>query len=331
MRTAFAAAALVFAASTAGAEPPPASFFGELPAKLSMTHVFTDLVKLTPAKGMLAYDVNVPLWSDGARKQRWLKLPRSGRVEFDATGPWKFPVGTTLVKQFDLETAPGKLTRVETRFLVLERHGWVGYTYAWDDDQRDATLTSQPREHVYQVHDAAGGVHEQRWKFPSRGDCLRCHGAAAGGTLGVRTWQIHRDGQLARWNAAGVFTRDIGDESRYEAYPANPASDASAPLERRARAYLAVNCAQCHFPSGPVPIGMDFRYDAVDLGAIGVRPISGDLGAPDPFRIKPGDHASSLVWLRMTSLDPNWRMPPIASQLVDEDGAELIRAWIDSL
>ncbi|HEX3135832.1 MAG TPA: hypothetical protein VHX44_19880 [Planctomycetota bacterium] len=64
------------------ARPPVEPFLGlptaaneAMPALLSQTGVFSDIAALTPAAGLLPYEVNAPLWSDGARKQRWLLVP----------------------------------------------------------------------------------------------------------------------------------------------------------------------------------------------------------------------------------------------------------------
>src|SRR5436305_1846052 len=46
-----------------------------LPPTLAETGAFSDLVKLTPAAGIIPYELNVPLWSDGAQKMRWFCLP----------------------------------------------------------------------------------------------------------------------------------------------------------------------------------------------------------------------------------------------------------------
>src|SRR5207245_980345 len=56
----------------------PATINGSLPPVLSQAGAFTDLVNMVPATGLIPYNVNVPLWSDGAAKTRWLALPFRG-------------------------------------------------------------------------------------------------------------------------------------------------------------------------------------------------------------------------------------------------------------
>ena len=43
---------------------------GTFPQRLSDTGIFRDLATLSPETGLIPYDVNAPLWSDGARKTR---------------------------------------------------------------------------------------------------------------------------------------------------------------------------------------------------------------------------------------------------------------------
>jgi hypothetical protein len=66
------------AAFTPGARPylnMPADDQGEKPALLSQTGAFADTRTLTPAAGLLPYDLNVPSWSDGADKPLGVTQP----------------------------------------------------------------------------------------------------------------------------------------------------------------------------------------------------------------------------------------------------------------
>ncbi|MHC4952887.1 MAG: PQQ-dependent sugar dehydrogenase [Planctomycetota bacterium] len=144
--------------------PPPGA---EPPAHLSATGLFSDLANLTPVAGLVPYGVNAELWSDGARKRRWIALPGNATVDFHATGAWGFPTGTVLVKQFDLETSPGTLTKVETRVLVLRSSGWAGYAYRWNESGSDATLLEDGETGVYTITDASGS-RNQTWSFHRR-------------------------------------------------------------------------------------------------------------------------------------------------------------------
>jgi hypothetical protein len=68
--------------------PPPAS--RPFPALLSQVRAFRDLATLAPATGLVPYDVNSPLWSDGAVKTRWIALATNTHIQFASTGEWTF-------------------------------------------------------------------------------------------------------------------------------------------------------------------------------------------------------------------------------------------------
>jgi uncharacterized repeat protein (TIGR03806 family) len=307
------------------------------PQRLSETGLFQDLEVLIPAAGLHEYEVNSPLWSDGAHKRRWLATPR-GPMGFDPTEAWSFPVGSVLVKHFELETSVGDPTsrrRLETRVLLHEDGGWAGYTYKWNDEQTDAELLGGRLVETYLITDpfATGGQRQQTWTYPSRTDCLQCHTPAAGQILGVRTRQLNlalgAENQIDRMLDLGVLTGATPGAS-YESYP-DPA-DGTRTHADRARSYLAVNCAVCHLPSGPAPTGIDLTWGVPEnsMGLIGVRPSHGDLGLGDPWLVRRGSKETSVLWERMRRLDGD-RMPTVGSHEVDAVGVEVVGAWIDTL
>ena len=329
----------VFRLQTLGGNPPPQV----IPPTLSATGLFANTTSLTPAPGLIEYDVNAPLWSDGAIKRRWLALPGAEQIIFNASGPWTFPVGTVLVKHFELELVagnPGSRRRLETRVLVHQQSGWAGFVYKWNAAQTDADLLPNARiSDTFTITDtsAPGGQRLQTYGYPSRNDCMDCHTAAAGHVLGPRTLQLNgdfdypaaRDNQLRSWNNIGLFTTNIGPHGVFDAH-ANP-SDPSAPIEARARAYLAANCAMCHLPGGPAPGGLDLRsgIPTSSLNVSGVRPSEGSLGLVDAFRVKPGVKESSVLWERVRRRN-NVQMPPLATNEVDPVAEDVLGQWIDS-
>jgi hypothetical protein len=66
----------------AAADRPLLTSARQLPPLLSQLGVFADLPSLRPAAAMVAYEVNSPLWSDGADKFRWFLLPPGGRIGY---------------------------------------------------------------------------------------------------------------------------------------------------------------------------------------------------------------------------------------------------------
>jgi glucose/arabinose dehydrogenase len=105
---------------------------GGYPLTLSATGLFHDLADLTPAPGLLEYDINVPFWSDYAQKRRWFTIPNgTSQMTWSRDGNWIFPTGAVWVKHFDLELTrgnPATRKRLETRLLVKNSTGAYGVT-----------------------------------------------------------------------------------------------------------------------------------------------------------------------------------------------------------
>lgn len=297
---------------------------GVVPTALSETGCVDPANPAAPAEGMISYEVNSPLWSDGADKSRWFAIPDGTQIEVNSDGTWTFPVGSVIVKQFRDGDTP-----METRLLVLHDDGaWTGYSYAWNETGTDATLLTGSSTAVF------GDVD---WAYPSRAECLRCHTTAAGNVLGVRTEQLNGDhtydelgggtyNQLDALDAMGFFATSPGSADTLPAWP-SPTGTASA--TDRGRAYVASNCAFCHLPDGTGGGTMDLRYATsfADMGICGADPINGDLDVDGAVLFDPGSPDTSLIALRMGSVDAH-RMPPLGTSLVDDDGLAAVRDWI---
>ncbi len=310
----------------------------KIPPKLSQTGLFASLAPLKPAPGLLEYEVSAPLWSDSAEKRRFLALPANTKIAFARRGPWTFPVGTILVKHFEIRTSAAATAKLETRVLVHEKQGWAGYTYVWNQAQTDADLSLSPKTVRLAVFDPRSGSRRtQNWTFPGMSQCLQCHNAAAGFVLGVRTAQLNRDhdfggvtdNQIRAWNHVGMFAGEVPHPMWLDRLA--PLAATQVPLDRRVRSYLDANCAQCHRPGGPAPGSMDMRFETplLAMNLFGVPPHE-DLGVPGARRIAPGAKEKSVLWLRI-GLTGKDRMPPLGTNVVDEVARRLIGAWIDGL
>jgi len=321
--------------------PPTAA--GPLPALLSQTGAFADTAAMKPAPALIAYEVNAPLWSDGAEKYRWISVPWGKKITFAAEGPWTFPKGTVLVKHFDLvvdhRANPPRRQRIETRLLVCDAQGGIyGASYRWRTDQADAELVRQVLREDLPIH-TAQGQQTQTWLYPDSRQCLICHTPVSGIVLGVQARQLNRpvsypsgitDQQLRAWNGLRLLKPAL-DESAIGKHPqlVDPA-DAKQPLEQRVRSYLDANCSSCHLP-GVTVAKFDARFQTplARQGLIGGRVVN-DMGIKDAAVVVAGRPQQSVLLQRLQATDPT-KMPPLGREVVDPAAVELMAQWIASL
>ena len=320
----------------------PPEVTGAIPKLLSQTGAFVDVSNLTPSRFLVPYDLNVPFWSDGAEKSRWVCVPPGEVVHFSATGEWIFPPGTIFVKHFEIatnETNPSVRRRLETRLLVCDDLGGVyGVTYKWRADNSDADLLETNLTEEIGIKTATG-VRTQPWYFPSRADCQTCHTPNAGFVLGVKTRQLNRDfkypdghveNEIVAWDKLGLLDTEV---SRADAklFPSLARSDDPArSLEDRARSYLDANCANCHRPEGTVA-GFDARYDTplAKQNILGGHVLI-DQRIDRARVVAPNDIWRSILLMRVNTAD-GYKMPPLARNTIDPAGVKLLRDWIESL
>jgi mono/diheme cytochrome c family protein len=218
---------------------------------------------------------------------------------------------------------------VETRIVVKQDDHWTGYSYAWNDGQTDAVLVGRGGMDRTYLIKTAQGTRPQSWHYPSRTECMFCHSRAAGFVLGLNTMQMNTSQQLAKLSAAGVFQKPPDLDKQHPAYP-DPFG--SAPLEERARAYLAVNCAMCHVSDGGgnARIDLAFATKLADTRMVGERPIHDAFDIADSLLVAPGDPDRSVLHQRLRRRGTG-QMPPTSTGMVDEAGARLVADWILSL
>lgn len=291
-----------------------------------------------PARGVIAYDVNVPLFSDHADKHRFVRLPPGSKAAYKAEGPFEFPVGTVLVKTFAYakdKRDPSQGERLlETRLLVRRPSGWIGLPYVWDEAQSEATLryAGGAVDGVSWTH-GDGGRRTLRYLIPNANQCKGCHESGGRGKmapLGTTAANLNGRGQLAAWKRAGALA---GLPAKAPAFPLW--HDKAAPLALRARAYLDVNCAHCHNPSGPADTaGLDLRFTQADSLKIGINkpPVAAGIGTGGrSLDIVPGHPEKSILLFRMESVEPGVMMPELGRRVTDEEGVAVVREWIASL
>jgi hypothetical protein len=289
------------------------------PTNLSQTGCFSlsSPKHPVPHVGLVPYDIVSPLWSDGALKRRWVGLPDGQSMSLASNGSWSAPVGSIIVKEFDIETTPGNpATRrpVETRFLIHDATaGWKGFSYRWNAAGTDATL--QPADYAETINWTLDDGTAHPHVYPSRQHCNSCHYSAMGPMLGLRPEQLQRwmdyDGVIAQ-QLPTLAALGVGPNSTTP--PLVSPHEPSETAEHRMRGYMAGNCQHCHNPQY-ISI-KDLRY-TTPLAQTKLCEV-----------IVPGDPASSVVYQKVTTRPG---MPPLGTAAVDPLAQELLGNWISGM
>jgi hypothetical protein len=317
-----------------------AATLGDPPARLSETGLYAAGSTSEVRPGVAAFSPQYPLWSDGANKRRWLRLPPGKTIDASNPDAWQFPRGTQLWKEFSHDGRP-----VETRYIERRPDGsWSFATYLWSEDGREALL-APARGSVVPVRAAPGG----RYAVPSRGDCIACHGSAAVPVLGVSALQLSpdrdplavhgralRDGEVdLRALVARGWLRGLPPALLKQ--PPRIAAETS--IERAALGYLHANCSHCHNASGnQVPLRLTLAQSAADPQASRQTVLASAVDAPSRYQpagrggdaqvVVPGKPQASVLVARMQSRQVQSQMPPLGSDLADSEGLALLNRWI---
>ncbi len=258
------------------------------------------------------------LWTDGAKKQRWIRLPPGSVIDTSNPDDWSFPVGTRVWKEFERDGV-----RVETR--MLERLGpapdaWAAVAYVWNAAGDDAFAT--PAGAV----DARGTPHD----VPAADRCMGCHGGRASRVLGFSALQLAHDGPADEWTL-----ERLAHEGALSAKVAVPPMPGNAE-ERAALGFLHANCGHCHNDARPPP-GPARCFDPQNglnfwlrLDRLATPQTTATYASAVGDVVTPGAPERSELFTRATSRGDG-QMPPIGTEVVDPGAVTLLRAWIEGM
>lgn len=300
------------------------------PAKLSDYGFFADLTRRTPAARVVGYDLETPLFSDYAAKQRFIYVPTGAQAKYDAKAAFDFPVGSALIKTFGYG-AGAAFKPIETRLLLRRASGWVAIPYVWNADGTDAVVKRAGTRLPVGFTDPSGRARQISYAVPNANQCKDCHALSGKiAPIGPKARYLNHAGQLQALVKAGLLDRAPASAPRVARW-----DDPKAPLDARARAYLEINCAHCHNPAGAASnSGLFLELDRTDPVALGIgkRPVAAGRGSGGrDFTIAPGNPEGSILIYRLRSTDPGIAMPELGRATAHDEGIALLSEWIESL
>lgn len=314
--------------------------FAKLPHYLSETGLYAAGSNTKIRAENLPFSPQYPLWSDGATKRRWLYLPPGTAIDASNPDAWEFPPGTKLWKEF----SHGR--PIETRYIVrLVDGSWRYATYVWDADGSEALLA--PPEGIPALPLPA--LPNGRYAVPAEADCRACHEGAAVPVLGVGSLQLspERDplaphAEVARADSVdlrGLVARGLLRNLPTALLSTPPRIAAATPTARAALGYLHGNCGHCHNEAGPLsPLDMTLAQEVRVSSASTAKALQSLVGKPSRYRppgfdanaqrVVSGSHEASVLAVRMRSRNALIQMPPLGTEISDDQGIALIERWI---
>lgn len=305
------------------------------PLRLRDTGLYDDWNAKVVGPAKVRFSPQYPLWTDGARKTRWMELPEGTSIDASDPDVWTFPVGTRFWKEFAFAT------RAETRLIERTPDGWKYATYVWNEDETEAELVPERGIRYGMV------IRENvRHAIPSRSDCTSCHEAGPARILGFSALQLSDDRDPNVPHAepvpeGGMLLRELIARGLVRGLPPSsgdaPRIVAKTPTERAALGYLYGNCGYCHTQSGELAsLKLSFAYSIArpepEPPAVLTTVEQASKFMPASWeqaeRVCAGNPDQSVVVARMASRNPVMQMPPLGTRLVDDEAVALIRRWI---
>ncbi|NNC82195.1 MAG: hypothetical protein HKN79_01350 [Flavobacteriales bacterium] len=316
-------------------------------AQLSDYHFFQGALKdLENHPRVLPYDLISPLFTDYAKKSRFIWMPEGLSAEYSSDGQiLDFPVGTVIIKTFyyDHVLPEDERKNLETRLLIHKEDGWIFAEYVWNDDQTEAPLDTQGDFIPVEFIDDNGVTRSIDYRLPSMdgGECLVCHkkdGLPI--PIGPKPQNLNKlydytngaMNQLDKWKEIGYLddSTPIPSAAHTVVNWKNEALD----LELRVRSYIDINCGHCHAEGShcdyrPMRFAFSETGSEENLG-ICVEPDE-YLGAGQTHIVSSGNIGRSMLYYRFSSTDEAVRMPLLGRSIVHDEALEMIVEWIESL
>ncbi len=303
-----------------------------MPTKLSSTGCFANMDPEKPVSNAIKINVNAPLWSDGAIKDRYVLLQGNQKASIGQDGTWNYPLGTTLIKNFFFNVfqkdGTSKKQIVETRFFIKKTSGFKGYSYQWNDDQTEAILLTTRATKNLKV-ELAGKTINLTYQYPSSADCITCHSTQTEGPLALTTLQTFNVNSTGKQQWTDFFNRGLLDKVPNGNF--NSLDGYNKSQKAHASNYLHVHCGSCHNGSGGAGRG-NFNFSLPNqTPEKELCDLKVNVNGQDRSLIDPSDPQNSWLYVRAESSDPLLRMPPISTSLNSSFHLNALADWIGSV
>lgn len=322
--------------------------------QLSDYNLFANKADATqnPQERGFKYLLNNELFTDYAEKDRFIFLPPNTSMKYNENSVFEFPVGTIITKTFSLFLQNPKDVKpkaIETRLLVKRKSGWEAIEYVWDHSKAEAVLHLGGGVESYDIL-----AHNERalkvdYVIPNRRQCSSCH---VTDTINGSIQPIGPKAKFLNWTFAANEDGSQENQLMYfarRAYLSGLPKDIkqvptvavwslpeSGPIEKRAQAYLEINCAHCHNPRGPAQNTGLYLMTELDpkSNSYGFckRPVAAGLGSGGrAFDINPEGAEHSIVHYRMKNDHLEVKMPQLGRSVAHTEALKVIEDWNNSL
>ncbi len=342
-----------------------------IPLLISQTGMYKNILTKEINTDVVPFEVNAPLWTDGAYKERFVAIPAGTSIIYSDTGEtYVYPDRAFVIKNFSVDTIPGNASsRIlwETRFSEIRVVNGIAktylFSYRWKQDQSDADLV------VYEGETAlvrvwknglSGRSSMKKWIFPGRVQCAACHRVGVNGSVGGRTVlafftaQLNKPlsknpsvNQLDHLFDIGILKTADGKRPDFtKAVKWANLADTNASLDLRARSYIAANCSGCHGTTGIkdgatpfVTLDYDFHTMVPKMDFV-TKKLTYPFPALDSAGlVVPGHPERSVIIYRqmMRNQEPGsftpekMAMPWLGSYEPDTNAIKMLSAWITSM
>lgn len=294
----------------------------DLPALLSETGLYKDIATGLVASDVKPFTPQFALWTDGAAKRRWIRLPQGLKIDTTDMDNWTFPVGTQVWKEFSRDDK-----RIETRLMMRVREGgrgWKGLAYLWNDELTEASAVP------IGVQNARGTAHD----IPAEGDCRTCHGERADWPLGFSAVQLAHAGP-------GVTLNTLVNGEALSNPPTAPITLPGTDTEREIFGYLHANCGHCH-RAGAIGtqrsnlrlwlnVGQLASIEETDSYSLLVNRGTDSIDSKLAWRVLGGTAEDSELYRRLSLRGDPYSMPPLGTELPDPSILPVVAGWVESL